>query len=635
MRTMGLSFVIRGACFSRRPGLARRVQRRRTKVRELGHGRLNGNRGRHCRRFDGDARPDAGRGPATSVRRLRNMLWNTSAVSANATALRQDSRRCPARPDFRLYHGNDLEVLAGLLAAELREPVPGPAAAGAGHDPDPAAGDAALAAEDAGGNARHRRQPATSWRRASSCARRSTPTCPAPTTPAIGGRRCCAGGCGAAGRSGALQREPVFAPLQRAARARRRRRCRPGRWPANWPPPSRSTRPGAATGCGAGTGAATAGTGRPSCGDARRAAEPSRRRLDAYLARFDGERAAVPHGLPPRVFAFASQNVSPDVLRVIATQARAGTLHFYFLSPVARLVGRPADRARSACAPIRRRRSPTTTRTRCCAPMGAAGRDFVRTCSPTRSCIPRRTSNATPIRKRRTTMRPSATACCIACSATCCTGARRAPRRSAGRRRDDPEPAGACLPHAPARGAGAARPAARAAGRSALRSAAAGARDRRAGAGHRPVRALRRSGVRRPGRRRATPFPFALADGSAIASEPVAEVFCACWRLPISRFGVNEVLDLLAAPAIAEALRAGRRRLRRAARLAAARPARAGAWMPSTARATTRRADDAFTWAWALDRLLLGHASGERRRHRRRRAAGPRSKAARWTRSTA
>jgi hypothetical protein len=26
---------------------------------------------------------------------------------------------------FRLYHGNDLEVLAGLLAAELARPVPG------------------------------------------------------------------------------------------------------------------------------------------------------------------------------------------------------------------------------------------------------------------------------------------------------------------------------------------------------------------------------------------------------------------------------------------------------------------------------------------------------------------------------
>ncbi|MFP5374234.1 MAG: exodeoxyribonuclease V subunit gamma, partial [Gammaproteobacteria bacterium] len=31
----------------------------------------------------------------------------------------------PAPPDFRLYHSNSLEVLAGLLAAALREPAPG------------------------------------------------------------------------------------------------------------------------------------------------------------------------------------------------------------------------------------------------------------------------------------------------------------------------------------------------------------------------------------------------------------------------------------------------------------------------------------------------------------------------------
>ena len=31
----------------------------------------------------------------------------------------------PARPNFRLYHSNALDVLAGLLAEELRRPVPG------------------------------------------------------------------------------------------------------------------------------------------------------------------------------------------------------------------------------------------------------------------------------------------------------------------------------------------------------------------------------------------------------------------------------------------------------------------------------------------------------------------------------
>ncbi|MDX1550520.1 MAG: exodeoxyribonuclease V subunit gamma, partial [Lysobacter spongiicola] len=44
---------------------------------------------------------------------------------------RRVRRRCgkmaamPAAPDFRLYHSNSLEVLAGLLAEALREPAPG------------------------------------------------------------------------------------------------------------------------------------------------------------------------------------------------------------------------------------------------------------------------------------------------------------------------------------------------------------------------------------------------------------------------------------------------------------------------------------------------------------------------------
>src|SRR5690606_10747301 len=43
--------------------------------------------------------------------------------------------------------------------------------------------------------------------------------------------------------------------------------------------------------------------------------------------------SALPQGLPPRLSAFATLNVSPDVLRVIATQARVGTLHLFVPSP--------------------------------------------------------------------------------------------------------------------------------------------------------------------------------------------------------------------------------------------------------------------------------------------------------------
>src|SRR5688572_18930493 len=58
------------------------------------------------------------------------------------------------------------------------------------------------------------------------------------------------------------------------------------------------------------------------------------RRLDAYLARFAGAGHDVPQGLPAPTFAFACQNVSPDALRVIASAARAGPLHFFVASPV-------------------------------------------------------------------------------------------------------------------------------------------------------------------------------------------------------------------------------------------------------------------------------------------------------------
>ena len=46
-------------------------------------------------------------------------------VSPGAMALRHHARMPATPPDFRLYHSNALEVLAGLLAEELRTPAPG------------------------------------------------------------------------------------------------------------------------------------------------------------------------------------------------------------------------------------------------------------------------------------------------------------------------------------------------------------------------------------------------------------------------------------------------------------------------------------------------------------------------------
>ena len=52
-----------------------------------------------------------------------------------------------------------------------------------------------------------------------------------------------------------------------------------------------------------------------------------------YLNAFEASATPAPHGLPKRLYVFACLNVSPDVLRVIATAAKAGPLHFYLPSP--------------------------------------------------------------------------------------------------------------------------------------------------------------------------------------------------------------------------------------------------------------------------------------------------------------
>ncbi|HZH42617.1 MAG TPA: exodeoxyribonuclease V subunit gamma [Lysobacter sp.] len=57
------------------------------------------------------------------------------------------------------------------------------------------------------------------------------------------------------------------------------------------------------------------------------------RRIDAYLRRFGADGGEMPLGLPARLFVFACQNVSPDVLQVILSQARAGEQHYFVHTP--------------------------------------------------------------------------------------------------------------------------------------------------------------------------------------------------------------------------------------------------------------------------------------------------------------
>src|SRR5690606_23489030 len=48
-------------------------------------------------------------------------------------------------------------------------------------------------------------------------------------------------------------------------------------------------------------------------------------------------------------------------------------------------------------------------------------------------------------------------------------------------------------------------------------------------------------------------IPWAIADASPLAGEPLAAVFLRLLALPVSRFGLEEILELLASPPLAEA----------------------------------------------------------------------------------
>lgn len=76
------------------------------------------------------------------------------------------------------------------------------------------------------------------------------------------------------------------------------------------------------------------------------------RRIQEYIKRFSPETNHSPQGLPSRLFVFATLNISPDVFRIITSQAQVGILHFYLPSPTAgywgdlqRLLIRPSHRS--------------------------------------------------------------------------------------------------------------------------------------------------------------------------------------------------------------------------------------------------------------------------------------------------
>ncbi len=109
---------------------------------------------------------------------------------------------------------------------------------------------------------------------------------------------------------------------------------------------------------------------------------------------------------------------------------------------------------------------------------------------------------------------------------------------------------------------------------------------------------------------RGVAIPYAMADASPLAGEPLAEVFLRLLALPVARFGMEETLDLLASPPLAQAAgldAAASERLHGWLHAAGARWGIDAAHRARGAHRPTTRTP----WQFALDRLLLGHATGD------------------------
>lgn len=328
------------------------------------------------------------------------------------------------------------------------------------------------------------------------------------------------------------------------------------------------------------------------------------RRIHDYLARFGRDDGPLPQGLPKRLLVFATLNISPDVLRVLATQARVGTLHFYLPTPARGYWGdlqTLRERRRSGDSALF---ADDVQENPLLQAWGAAGRDFMALLGDYEVVHPRAEIDvyADPL----SAQGPD-------------TLLRRLQSDLFHRRAPAVPPPRTALDLADA----------------SLQVHACHTRLRELQVLHDQLRALlddprfdpplqpREIAVLAPDIDPYVPYldavfggtgyddalPWALADTSPLASEPLAEVFLRLLDLPVSRFGLDEVLDLLASAPMAEASGLDSDaidRLHGWLREAGAR------WGLDAAHrvASDAPADDAYTWQFALDRLLLGHASG-------------------------
>lgn len=333
------------------------------------------------------------------------------------------------------------------------------------------------------------------------------------------------------------------------------------------------------------------------------------RRIQDYLARF-AEGDALPAGLPARLFAFGTLNVSPDVLRVLATQARVGTLHFYLPTPTKEYWGdlqALGARLRAGADPFGddARENPLLR------DWGAAGKDFMALLGSYEVVHP---SGEIPAYADPEQVQGGLRDSLLHRLQSDLFHRRAAP---SGAPRDGVDPADPSL-----------------------QFHACHTRLRELQVLHDRLRALlederfdpplqpREIAVLAPDIDPYVPYldavfgghghedgasgqaiPYAVADASPLAGEPLAEVFLRLLALPVSRFGLEEMLDLLASPPLADAAGLDADDFERLHGWLHAAGARWGIDAAHRARSGAP-ADDAYTWQFALDRLLLGHASG-------------------------
>lgn len=323
------------------------------------------------------------------------------------------------------------------------------------------------------------------------------------------------------------------------------------------------------------------------------------RAIDDFLRRHAGDDAPPPRGLPSRVFAFACINVSPDVLRVLAAAARGSTLHFYLPTPTRKYWGDLRTlRERLAAGdsdPFEVGENPLLAR------WGRAGRDFIATLFADAAFTARETEAYVEPELSR--------------------GLLQHLRRDLLERQPPPAEKEHRLPLASL------------AGDRSLQVHACHTRLREVQVLHDQLRALledqpdlepREIAVMAPdidayaphvaavfGGAQGTPrfIPYTVADGSALASQPLADLCLRLLDLPAARLTANEVLDLLAMPPVARQYGVDPERLDTLRGWLVAAGAR---WGLDAAHRERLGApgEHACTWAFAIERLLLGHAAG-------------------------